>query len=58
MSGTNASCSDETVANVLDKALAIQLHPTAPSNHTTDVSLVSHALALLEFQLNGVCEYH
>eukprot|EP00731_Ephydatia_muelleri_P031749 Em0023g256a len=39
--GTSASCSDDAVANVLDRALAIQLHPEAPLNHTTDVGLTT-----------------
>ena len=36
-----STCSDEVVANVLDRALAIQLHPVAPLNSITNVGLVS-----------------
>ena len=52
----NTSCSDEAVASVLDRALAIQLHPVAPPNHTTDVGLVScgSALSLLAETTNCV----
>ena len=40
-----STCSDEVVANVLDRALAIQLHPVAPLNSTTNVGLVSYMYA-------------
>ena len=37
-----STCSDEVVTDVLDRALAIQLHPVAPLNNTTNVGLVSY----------------